>query len=220
VLQVALDLGVFGAAALILLTALALIRGSRPAAIAGPAGGWFALAAASVVAGQVDGFFYHLLAFFTAAVALGICARPPNDASTATAPVAWRRGWPVLAGVAASILLLHTWLFYRVARAPVPGPDSLAARVWHRFPSTTLGLERWIETWERRSPDAALALSRRAMVHSSNGDFFRVQTAGLLLRRGDRDGALAELDRALAIAPTEIRPVIAGLRRQLFPSAP
>jgi len=151
-------------------------------------------------------------------MALGICGRA--SAPAGPAPAAWRWAWPVLAGVAAVVLLLHTWLFYRVARTPAPAPDSLVARVWHRFPSTTLGLERWIENWERRDRDAALALSRRAMVHSSNGDFFRVQTAGLLLRRGDRAGALAELDRALAIAPVQIRPVISELRQKLAAPPP
>ena len=88
-------------------------------------------------------------------------------------------------------------------------------RVWRAFPSCTLGLERWIDAWRDTAPEAALALSLHAQAHSSQGDFFRVQTAGVRLRLGDRAGALRELDGALAIAPWQMRPVIEKLRAQL-----
>lgn len=217
ILQWLLDFGVLGAGIAAFFAGLAVYRGFRRHAMGEAPMGWTAIAFASLLAGQLDGFFYHLGGLFTAALALGISlcapAKPPRPAPVLGGRLDW--WWPPAAIAAGGVLLLHTWIFYHVARARPPAPDSPVARVWRVFPSTTLGLDRWIEAWEGRWPEQALALSRQAQGQSPNADFFHVQMAGLLLRRGDRAGALREMDVALAIAPWQMRTVIAELRQQI-----
>lgn len=217
ILQWLLDFGVFGAILLTGLAALALWRGIRRRDPGEAAMGWAAIALASLMAGQLDGYFYHQCGLFTAALALGISlgapAQPPRLPATVSRRYGW--WWPPAALAAIGVLLLHSWIFYHVARARPPEPDAPVARAWHVFPSCTLGLERWIETWEARWPEQALALSRQAQAQSTNADYFHVQTAGLLLRRGDRAGALQEMDRALASAPWQVRGTITKLREQI-----
>jgi hypothetical protein len=214
-LQAVLDAGAPAALGLAVLALLALRRGARHLGADDGSSGWHALAVASLVAGQLDGYFYHLLGLLPAAWALGICvgARPPPAGSTPPRPAGTAALG--LAGAAALTLLLHTWLSYRVALAPPPAPDSVVARTWRAFPSMTQHLDRWITAWERPAPAAALELARFARERTPFGDYFHVQIAGLLLRAGDRAGAARELDAAWAIAPATMRPVIAGLREGL-----
>ena len=215
-LQCLLDLGAPGTVIVLGLFALALCRGLRRAPFDDAAAGWVILAIASLAAGQLDGFFYHQVGLFAAALAFGISLGSPS-ASAVVAPRAahWVRAWPVFALAAAAVLLLHLWLYYHVARARPPLPGSAVARIWAAFPSATLGMDRWVEAWEPQSPDAALALARAGCRLSSQGDYFHMVTAGVLLRHGDRAGALAEIDQALAIAPWQMRPVIAEQRRKI-----
>lgn len=212
-LQWFLDLGLFGTLALLLLVFCALWRGLRRNDMATTAAGWPLVACASFVAGQLDGFFYHQAALFTTALALGISARAAN-ASHAQAPVRpwWSRAWPIAVIASVGVLLTHSWLYYRVGRARPPMPHEPVVQLWYAFPSTTAGLDRWIWSWSATAPDAALSLSRYAQAHSPNGDYFRVVTAGILLRRGDRAGALQEMNHALAIAPWQRRTLVRELR--------
>jgi len=219
ILQSLLDVGIAGTLPFLALVTLGLVRGARRMDKTGPSAGFLALATASLVGGLLDGYFYHLAGLFAAALAVGVCLLYPKPGSQAPAPQP-TPAWAIPATTAAVVVLLHTWLFYHVARAPAPAPDSAVTKTWFHFPSCTLGLERWIEAWRRTAPDQALALSRHAQIHSPNADFFRVQTAGLLLQRGDRTGALRELDHALAIAPWQMRPVISELRQKVAAPSP
>ncbi len=222
-LQWLLDLGAAGAVAVAALAAWSLARAAgsarrRQTAEPAPhdAAAWLALAGGTLLAGQLDGFFYHQIALLPAAIAFGICALDDGPALEHAPTVApGRAAWRGLAVAVAGVLALHGWLFHHVAVAPPPAPTDRVVRVWRAFPSCTLGLERWLEAWRERDPAAALALSRFAQAHSAQGDFFHVQTAGLLWRQGDRAGARRELEAALAIAPWQMRPVIEGLRAQL-----
>lgn len=213
-LQWLLDFGLFGALATAVLVAFALRRGWRGATYSSAHLGWAIIAVASLVAAQLDGFFYHQMAFATTALALGICAlaSPAPLAPAPTPRPAWGRVIATTLPIAA--LAFHAWLFHAVAIAPPPAPDSLVARAWRATPTTTFALERWIEAWSRPHPDAAVELARIAVRQSPNGDFFHVQLAGLLWQRGDREGARRELATALAIASPRMRPVIQQLQRQ------
>jgi O-antigen ligase len=215
-LQWFLDLGLFGALALVVLVLWAVWRGLRRNDLATAAAGWPIIAFASCVAGQLDGFFYHQAALFTTALAIGLSAFAANGSKEKMlVPPRWLRAWPVAAIASVAVLLTHSWLFHRVNRARPPAPDEPIVRLWYAFPSTTSGLDRWIWTWSATAPDAALSLSRYAQAHSPNGDYFRVVTAGILLRRGDRTGALQEMNHALAIAPWQRRSLVEKLRDQV-----
>lgn len=214
-LQAMLDAGAPAALGLAVLAFLAVRRGARRLEGDEAAAAWQALAVASLVAGQLDGYFYHLLGLWPAALALGVCvgaASPGAARARDRLPGTSALG---LAGAATIALLLHTWLTYQVALAPPPAPGSLVARTWRAFPSATQHLDRWIGAWERTSPPAALELARFGRERTPFGDYFQVQIAGLLLRAGDRAGAERELTSALAIAPATLRPVISGLRQQV-----
>jgi O-antigen ligase len=212
-LQWFLDLGLVGALALVLLVFCALWRGFRRNDMSTTAAGWPLIAFASCVAGQLDGFFYHQIALCTTAIALGIsaCAVGESGMKASIRP-GWSRVWPIPTIASAVILILHSWIYYRVSRAPPPSPGDLIVRLWYASPTTTAGLDRWIWHWATVAPDAALSLSRHAQTHSPNGDYFRVVTAGILLRRGDRAGALQEMNHALAIAPWQRRTLVQELR--------
>lgn len=222
VLQALLDFGAPATLGLAALGALALLRGTRRLGSDDARAGFLALAVASLVAGQLDGYFYHLLGLAAAALGFGVClAASPGPRSAVNSPTRAARMAPLALVIAAMlVLLLHTWLVQRVALAPPPAPGSWVARTWHAFPSMTQHLERWITAWERASPPAALELARFARTRTPFGDYFHVQIAGLLLRAGDRAGAQRELAAARAIAPTQMRPVIEDLQRRLASPAP
>lgn len=218
-LQWLLDLGAIGALLAAAIVGFALWRGVVRLRTTRPGSTWTAIAVASVVAAQLDGFLYHQLGFVAAALALGIAMAAPGGRDAAAAIPAPRHGRAAggIAVGAAGVLLAHAWLFHAVHLAPAPAPGSLTARVWHLAPTTTFGLERWIEAWSRTDRDAALALSRRAQTQSPNGDYFHVQTASLLWQRGDHAGARLELEIAHEIAPPAIKPVIEQLQRRMEP---
>jgi O-antigen ligase len=217
ILQVVLDFGAPASLGLAAWAGLALLRGFRRMGADEARAGFMALALASLIAGQLDGYFYHLLGLSAATLGLGVCltatTAPPAPAAS---PCLRATLVPlVLATGATLVLLLHTWLVQRVALAPPPPPGGAVARAWQAFPSMTQHLERWISAWERTSPAAALELARFARDRTPFGDFFHVQIAGLLLRAGDRAGAQRELAAARAIAPVPMRPVIEDLQRRI-----
>ncbi len=88
-------------------------------------------------------------------------------------------------------------------------------RLVRAFPSTTFGLWRWTDAWETKWPDEALMWDHWAIEHASNPPLFHVRAAQLLFRRGDRAGALAELDAAAAKAHWTVKPTILRIRQQM-----
>jgi O-antigen ligase len=226
VLSLWLDLGVLGAVPLLVLLASALGRGWSSARRArGDAAdlsiAWGALLVASVVGGLLDGVFYHLLALLPALVAWGIALEltPPPEKSAAAAPlVALGRGALVGAG---GVLLWHSFVFYLLAlAAPPPTPNAWPARVVRTFPSTTFGLTRWLDGWQRDDPAAALAWARWAQTHSANPPAFHIYAATLLATHGDRADAERELLAAAATAHWTSRPAIAAMLQDLHSLPP
>lgn len=217
-LQLLLDVGIVGTLAAGGSVARVLRAGARsPAAL-----DWLAAALGFVVAAQVDGYFFYPLAAFPALLALGACAAPAIE-NVSDAPSRAARAWRPVALAAASVLLLHIWLFRVIVHgAPPATPHAFAARVWRHFPSVTYNIDAWADAWAERYPDAALATSRLAVPHSQSPDFFRVQIARLLLARGDRAGAIRELELAAAEAMPDERPAIESIlaRTRRPPAAP
>lgn len=175
---------------------------------------WLATLTALLLAACLDGVFYHLLAFLPAMIAagvVGVSAAPsesPRSHRPASANVA-----VLLAGL---VLALHTFLFYAVAVATPPAtPEAATAGLLRAFPSTTYRLWRWTDAWRPTRPDDALAWTRWAQVHAPNAPLFHVRAAQLLLQRGDRTGALAELEAAEAKAHWTARPDVAKMHREV-----
>jgi hypothetical protein len=100
--------------------------------------------------------------------------------------------------------------------APPPaGPEGCAPRSLKIFPSTTFGLGRWLDAWEPRHPEAALAWAVWAQTRAPNAPLFHVYAARYRLARGDRAGAEAELRAALAKAHWTVRPGIETMLREI-----
>jgi len=217
VLQLLLDVGAAGAVpALIFLGTLIVLNARRSFGECGggPAAPWLAVATASLIAGLLDGVFYHLVALLPAAIALGALATADTrivENPRHRRPAAVGGGTAVI--VSSVLLALHAWIFYSLAVAPPPNPTAWRARVVRVFPSTTFGLWRWLDDWRTGEPDAALEWSRWAQGHSANPPSFHVYAARLLLARGDREGAAAELRGALAEAHRLNQPAIAEMLR-------
>ena len=219
VLQLWLDLGAAGAVPLLLLLAGVLVigwwRAAQSSAVIPLA--WLALLTASLVAGMLDGVFYHLLAFLPAmlacGVALGLVSKPAPPARIAQTP-------KVILSLAALVGLLHMGVFYALAVGPVPAPSSWTARGVRLFPSTTFGLWRWLDDWQQTHPGEVLDWTRWGQEHSPNPIFFHVYAARVLAAQGDRAGAEKELHAAWTKAHWSVRPAIEAMLRELHPVSP
>jgi len=217
VLQLWLDLGAVGAVPLLVLLAGLFVFGWRRAVVAAPVipPAWLAVLTASLVAGLLDGVFYHLLAFLPAMLALGVAVGLVSH----LAPPARISHTPrVVIGIATAVLLLHMGVFYVLAVGAVPAPTDWRATGVRIFPSSTFGLWRWLDDWQSGHASDVLDWTRWAQEHSPNPIFFHVYAARVLAAQGDGQGAEKELRAALAKAHWSMRPSIELMLRQL-PSA-
>jgi len=220
-LQLWLDLGLGGALPALVLLAGALVvawrRTRKQETTTAPDDRpWLALGGASLALGMLDGAFYHLVLFLPAMLALGRALDRGGGDPPREAPSAVRGGLLAATGAAVGVLLLHAWLFYALAVAPPPaGPEGCAPRSLKIFPSTTFGLGRWLDAWEPRHPEAALAWAVWAQTRAPNAPLFHVYAARYRLARGDRAGAEAELRAALAKAHWTVRPGIETMLREI-----
>lgn len=218
-LQLWLDLGVVGAVPLLLLLGGVLVIGWRRAAQSASAMSlaWLALLTASVVAGMLDGVFYHLLGFLPAllafGVALGLVSHLAPPARISLAP-------RYVLGLATAVLVLHLGVFYLLAVGPTPTPTGWRATGVRMFPSSTFGLWRWLDDWQQTNPAEVLEWTRWAQGHSPNPIFFHVYAARVLAAQGDGPGAEKELRAALAKAHWSMRPSLETMLRQLHPASP
>ncbi|MEO6876249.1 MAG: O-antigen ligase family protein, partial [Opitutaceae bacterium] len=214
ILQFWLDLGVVGAVPLLVLLGGALVFGWRQTlqTKSPMAQAWLAVLTASLVAGLLDGVFYHLLAFLPAMLAVGVAivfiSRPVPPALSSQTP-------KLIVGFASLVSLVHLCVFYLVAVAPPPAPTSWQARTVRIFPSTTFGLWRWLDDWQQTHPADVLEWTRWAQTHSPNPVFFHVYAADLLKAQGHRAEAKTELEAALAEAHWSVRPSIEARLRDL-----
>lgn len=218
-LQLWLDLGLIGAAPLLLLLGRRVAVGARTALAhrgLGSNAPWVALITTALLAGLLDGVFYHLLPLAGVAVALGAlrpAATASSDSSRSVAVVAIGN---VVLVAALGALVLHAVLFHALNVRPSPAtPAGWQARLLRAWPSTTTGLPHWLDEWRRNDRPAALAWARWAQAHSVSASRFHVYAASLLLAMGDRPAAEAELRAALAKAHWSVQPAINAMLRDL-----
>lgn len=217
VLQAWLDLGVVGALPLLGLLGGALVLGWKRARSPGDTAplAWLAVLTASVVAGLLDGVFYHLLALLPAMLAFGV-ALGLVTANSAAVPTEKSASAPwLLLGPAIAVILLHMAVFHVLDVGPPPAPDGWTAKMIRKFPSSTLGLPRWLDAWQQTHPAEALEWARWAQEHSPNPVSFHLYATRLLLLQGDRAGAERELQAALAKAHWLMRPSLETMLRQI-----
>lgn len=202
ILQFLLDLGVLGAGPLSLLLLRQAHRGlvgNRADCDAGASAARRAIAGglvACLAAGLLDGVFYHAVLLLPAALLAGMAGSTHGE-STGHPGRTLRPGWLCL--VASGALLgLHSYLVACLAFPPAPtGPDAPAARLLRIYPSTTFGLEGWLNTWRATQPDAVLEWSLWAQRHSDNPAQFHVYAAVLYANRQDFTSATREVEAAM-----------------------
>jgi hypothetical protein len=237
VLQLWLDLGLLGALPALALLGGIVMRGSWRARVTDtgdPLAPWVALLTTLIVAGLLDGIFYHVLTLLPVMLAFGVVLLSScRAASTASAQLGAADMAQVVrphrvsaflvsigVGSAIGVSTLHTFLFHAVVVASPPtGPQATAARMLRTFPSTTFGLWGWLDQWHRTNPDAALGWARWAQRHATNPSIFHIRAAQYLSLRGDHAGAIAEMNLAEEKAHYLTRPSIAEMKKTLL-SAP
>jgi O-antigen ligase len=210
--QLLLDLGIAGALPVLLALGGLAWRGSRQALGArGENGGapWLAVAAASTLAGLLDGVFYHVLPLTSLVVGLSLAATP-----TTVTTVTRRRWGLALSAAAIVVLVVHAAEFrLQFIEAPPDTPRDWRARLVRTWPSTTLGLPRWLDRWRTENPEATLAWATWAQDHSPSANYFHLYAAQLLLEKGDRPAAEREFRAALAKAHWSLQPDLRALLR-------
>ncbi|MEY4489883.1 MAG: hypothetical protein RIQ79_2391, partial [Verrucomicrobiota bacterium] len=114
--------------------------------------------AGALVYGLFDGVFYHMVAFMPVAVIAGfaIGANTGVARDNAVRLHTWHRVLRPGLLVALLAILLHGWLGFMLLRADKVEPDSPPARLLRAFPSTTFGLNNWINRWQQTRAEVAL----------------------------------------------------------------
>lgn len=200
-LQWWLEYGILGAVPL----ALLLLAGLRPLVARGRDGEaptdlvvWAAAAlGGAIVYGLFEGIFYHLIAFMPVAAIAGIAlsawpAQPRPAARFSSAAIAR----PTLLACLC-LLLLHNGIYVLQIRGRNVAPDSGPARIVRAFPSTTTGLQNWIERWRRTEPAVAMEWIQWAQTASTEPAKYHLYAAQLHIWEKDFKMAEAELLRCL-----------------------
>lgn len=148
--------------------------------------------------GMLDGVFYHATIFMPVAVIAGLAlgSAPPAisaGGSPGRGPALLRS--LLLAGLA--VLLLHGWLGFMLLRARNVSPDSTPARILRAFPSTTYGLQNWINAWRHTQPDLAMDWIHWAQTASVESASFCSYAAQIYIWQKDYKSAETELLRCL-----------------------
>lgn len=161
---------------------------------------WAGAALAGTAAyGLLDGVFYHATIFMPAAIIAGLALgmRPPPAQTTPHHFALHRLLRPLLlAGLVA--MLLHGWLGLMLMRAPYVTPESMPARLLRMLPSTTAGLQNWIERWRPQQPEVAMEWIKWAQTVSVESASFHVHAAQIYIWEKDYKAAEIELLHCLA----------------------
>ncbi len=203
-LQLALDVGLFGAipfGALLLRQAWrGLYARTHTPAELNPQQVAAAAFIVCLVAGLLDGVFYHAVLLMPAALLAG-AAGCPVGSSTCFAPRLVRLSAQISIIAACALLTLHAFLVFQLWEAAPPrDPKDFRAQLLRSFPSTVSGIDRWLSAWDRQQPEAALAWARWAQRQSDHPEPLHVYAALLLCRFYQFDAAKLELERAQATA--------------------
>ena len=155
----------------------------------------------------IDGLFYHALpltltSFGVAVMLLRFDSDPDSDKTqryVALPLSAVRAGALLLAGV----LVLHASVYFYADGNTVPQPDSFQAKMVRCFPSSTRGLENWIDHWGEDHPEAAIETALIFARTSVNSAVFRERAAILYARQGEIENA--KIQAQMAVSETRSR---------------
>jgi len=193
-LQWFVDFGVFGALPLALLVAHAWFRGAAQSRAAGGGAlaarcGWACLTGL-LVAGLLDGVFYHAIVLVPLVFFLGLMLSSNRvDDPAERPPLVAKAVWTASLGGAALLLALHHYLYFSLIAAPPESPRAPAARLLRVFPCTTNALWRWLEAWKEHEPEASVEWASWATTHSHVPAIYHAFVGKMLLDRGDLAGA-------------------------------
>jgi O-antigen ligase len=203
--QTALSLGASGLLLLAVSVAAILHRLRRAAPDA-----QFAAAGVVIIALLVgslfDGTLYHALSTSAFALVCGFgLSLVPINRAPATRGIRFRL-LGLAAGSATGVILLHALVFFATAVAQPPAsPDAPLARIVRQFPSTTFGLNRWLDAWAPSNPDVALEWARWAQKHSAYAFVFHAWSARHLASQGLLEEARREAAAFEATRPGAFR---------------
>jgi hypothetical protein len=196
-LQWFVEYGLFGLIPLSLL----LLRGIR--GLFSPPGScfqhWSAAALTGAAAyGLLDGVFYHACAFIPVAVIAGFAlgTAPSGEALISTDRIRHALR-PLLVG-GLILMLIHGWLGFMLLRVRNVSPDDPPARLLRAFPSTTAGLQNWIERWRQTQPELAMEWIHWAQDVSTESASFHLYAAQLYIWQKNYKSAETELLHCLA----------------------
>ncbi len=214
-LQLALDVGLLGAVpfgALLLRQAWRGLRAKVPTSPASPPQQVAAVAfAVCLVAGLLDGVFYHAVLLMPAALLAG-AAGHVSGKSICTSPRLVLLGARISIVASCTLLILHAFLVFQLWQADPPhSPDDFRPRLLRNFPSTVSGIDRWLSAWDRQQPEVALAWARWAQQQSDHPELLHVYAALLLSRYRQFEAAELELEQARAVAHHRARPKLQPL---------
>lgn len=222
-LQFLLDFGVAGGVSLGLFLVRQTWRGiGRPGCADSSVSSWRQAAAvtltACLVAGLLDGVFYHAITLVPAALLVGI-AGAPDSLREATRERIMHAFQLVLA--ASGILL--AWhvvvLASLLVLPPPPSATSPRARIVRAVPTTTFGIQRWLEHWRIAEPETTIAWAHWALRHSDDPAQLHAYAAVVQANRGDSLAALREVEDALRKAHIRAIPRFRRLEQAILNKA-
>jgi O-antigen ligase len=232
ILQLLLDFGLVGGTAagawLLRQIAIGLSTQPRQSSADNLQLGAAAALAACTVTGLLDGVFYHAVILVPTALLAGLAGgqRQPDLqdkalATTVASPTARVKvGLSAVLAAAALVLGLHSYLVFQLRYATPPRtPNVLSARVLKRFPSTTIGLDRWLERWKQQDDLTALEWARWAQPRSAGPAPLYVFAAVICADHDDFAAADHEMEMALKTAHWLSRPALEHMRASIKDAA-
>ncbi len=209
-LQLALDVGLLGAVPFAALLLRQAWRGLRGSVRNSPASSPQQIAAVAftvcLIAGLLDGVFYHAVLLMPAALLAGVAGYVSGE-SICFAPRLVRVGARLSIAASCAMLSLHAFLVFQLWHATPPRePHDLRAQILRNFPSTVSSIDRWLSAWDRKRPEIALAWARWAQQQSAYPEPLHVYAALLLCRYHQFEAAQLELEQARAVAHHRARP--------------
>lgn len=206
ILQWLLEYGFAGTIPLLALLARRLVLSLKASAcddVTSEARAAAALLAGGTACALFDGVFHHAVIALPMAVAAGLAV--PSRSDRNQSPRVFATTWRIWVCAACLALIMHNGLSKALTSPrPPDSPDSPAPIVLRHFPSETFGLWSWLNHWQTTSPEVSLDWARWAQKHSTDPAWFHLYAAQYLWRRGDFEGARAEVEAGLTVVGSQI----------------
>lgn len=228
VLQFLLDFGVFGAIAggvwLVRQMARGLVRHSENWPDESLFLGAASTLAACLVTGLLDGVLYHAVILIPTALLAGLVGAPRFStlgASRGQRSPTRTSFFALLLILSTLVLGLHSYLVYSLRYGPPPTTSrALSARILRRFPSTTVGINRWLESWKKENDQVALDWALWAQGHAAGPAPLHLFAAVIYADHGDFRSADTQMEAALRTAHWTSRPTLEHMRASIKAAAP